>query len=296
MADLPLCPVCGASGGDPAFAEGAHTTVRCPGCGLVHVWPRPAPEEIRAIYEHDGAQTASRQLLAKTLAPHALAHARHTLALLRQARAATGQDGAGTDRLLEIGPGGGLFLREAAAGGFVVHGAEPNPVQAAFIRSQHGLPCTAGAFGPDLLPGTLFHTVYHCNVLSHLPDPVQTFTEIRARLAPGGLHLFETGNYADVAPRFLPLIRRTERFQLPDHLCFFGRRSLSVLLERAGFRLHSLHTYSRVPEKIGPRLLSAVGLSGWARRNRHFLLYGLGAWAIKAGRPQTWIVCAQAAG
>ena len=42
-------------------------------------------------------------------------------------------------------------------------------------------------------------------------------------LKPGGLHIFETGNLADVDHRYLKLFKA---FQYPDHLFFYGDRSL----------------------------------------------------------------------
>ena len=88
------CPICGAAGGDLAIEEGGFTALRCPGCGLVHVSPAPPPQAVRQIYEHDAAQTASRQQQAKARDPAAVQHAR----LLDLARPAAGPTGGAAPR------------------------------------------------------------------------------------------------------------------------------------------------------------------------------------------------------
>lgn len=269
-----------------AWEENGHGALRCVACGLIQVCPLPPPESVRAIYEHDAAQTASRQLLAKARAPHALAHARHLLSLLAPFRPG--------GRLLELGPGGGLFLREAAAAGYTVTGLEPNPVQAAFIQQELGLTCVQASLGEALLQER-FDVVVHVNVLSHLRDPLASLSALRALLVDDGIMLLETGNFGDVDHRWYPLIAATERFQLPDHLFFFGEAALCTLLSRAGFEVLAVFRYSRVPEKRLPPLLRALGLRRLAERLRFFWTYRLGALAPKRGRPQTLIVLARRA-
>jgi len=278
------CVLCKVAGTPTEIVENGFTLARCNNCGLLFVSPRPLDGDILAIYEHDAPHTEMQQLIARTRASHAVAHARHTLRLLRNHRVG--------GSLLEIGPGGGLFLNEARQAGYAIAAVEPNPVQAAFMAETFGIRCTTEPLGPETLKGELFDVIYHCNVLSHFPDPVQTLGVIKSRLRPGGILLMETGNFADVDRRFYRLIAATERFQLPDHLHFFGERSLRILLEQTGFILRKMYRYSRVPEKCGPSALHALRLGWTVKRAQFFLTYRLGRWFPKRGRPQTIIVVA----
>jgi len=278
------CPLCGEAPGEVVVREGGFQACRCPGCGLVFVSPRPSPDEILAIYEHDASQTAARLHIAKTRQPYALAHARFTLDLIARHR--------GPGDLLELGAGGGLFLDLARARGHRVAAIEPNPVLAAFLRDEAGLPCETRPLGPDSFDGARFDIVYHCNVLSHLSDPLGAVQDMGRALRPGGLLVLETGNFADVDPRYHALIARTERFQLPEHLAFFGEPSLRRLLASTGFELRALHRFSRVAEKRGPAWLGALGLRRILPRVRFSLTYRLGRVLPKRGRPQTVILVA----
>lgn len=265
--------------------ENGHIAYRCQNCALIQVAPQPPPAQILAIYEHDAAQTASRQLIAKSRAAHALSHARHTLSLLRAYKK--------SGFLLEIGPGGGLFLSEAKAAGYNVAGIEPNPIQAAFIRSQFSIPCATEGLSPKSFGGRRFDVMYHCNVLSHFSDPLTVLRQMHQSLADKGILVMETGNFSDVDPQWYPLITETERFQLPDHLFFFGEQSLKILLERSGFELLRMYPYSRLLEKRLPALARPLGLGRWVERLRFFIKYRLGAWMVQKGHPQTVIVIAQ---
>ena len=279
-----LCALCGVPGTPTEVVENGFRLERCNSCRLLFVSPRPEEEEIAAIYEHDAGDVRARQSLARTRAPHAVAHALHTLHLLRPHHA--------RGSLLEIGAGSGLFLNEARRAGYTIAAVEPNPLQTAFMAETFDIQCVPARFGPETLQGECFDVIYHCNVMSHFPNPVETLAQIRSRLRPGGVLLMETGNFADVHPRFYPLIARTERFQLPDHLYFFGEQSLRLLLKRSGFRLRAMHRYSRIGEKCGPPLLDRARLGRFARRFQFALTYRLGRWLPKRGRPQTLIVVA----
>ena len=283
------CPLCGryADPDEPvAMAENGFRGLRCPDCALVYVSPRPHPEAILQIYEHDASQTAARVHVAKTRDAYAQAHARHLLGLLPADHARPGA------QVLELGAGGGVLLTAARAQGCEVAAIEPNPVLAAFMSAQ-GIPCEVAPLSPASFAGRAFDLVVHCNVLSHFDDPVGTLRLLAERLAPSGLMLFETGNFADAAPAFHPLIQATERFQLPEHLTFFGERSLLRLLGAAGLELVALHRYSRVPEKRAPAVLRALGLGGLTNRLRFWLKYRLGALFPKTGRPLSLVVIAR---
>jgi SAM-dependent methyltransferase len=148
--------------------------------------------------------------------------------------------------LLEIGAGGGDFLNAARNRGYQVHGVEPNEKLARYIRETYSLPCetrdVSAAFGE-----ATFDVVYHCNVLSHLADPLGTFRAINRRLKDDGIMVFETGNVGEVDRKYYELY---PGFQLPDHLFFFGEHSLDLLLARAGFERVETRRYSLVPQML----------------------------------------------
>jgi 2-polyprenyl-3-methyl-5-hydroxy-6-metoxy-1,4-benzoquinol methylase len=143
--------------------------------------------------------------------------------------------------MLEIGAGGGFFLDEAKKGGFEVYGIELNRVAASFIKEKLNIPCEDSALSEQSFCGKKFDVVYHCNVLSHLYDPIAEFRMICDRLKDGGILVFETGNIAEVKDRYFHCF---SNFGFPDHLFFFGEETLKQLLKLTGFDIVKMYRYS----------------------------------------------------
>lgn len=229
------CIFCGRESNHVAVKENGYTGRRCAACGLIFLSPRPTAAEMMERYTHDRAAGAASSYTARQGIKRR--HARRTLRIVRRYR----RSGA----MLEIGAGAGFFLDEARRGGFDAFGIEPNEVEAAFIRQTFAIPCESTPLNEASHGGRLFDVVYHCDVLSHLPDPIGTFQRIGERLRPDGVLVFETGNLADVNERYYPAI---PSFHYPDHLFFFGERSIGKLLQRTGFDLVEMRRYCSLAE------------------------------------------------
>jgi SAM-dependent methyltransferase len=305
---------CPDASSEAAIEENGYTGRRCVSCGLIFISPRPSSEDVIAFYEHDHAYVSAESLISSAASWSERRKAKRIVRYIR--RYVPG------GRLLELGPGGGAVLVAARASGFDPVAVEPNRIEANAIRTRLHVPCVASL--DELNPGEgTFDAVFHGDVLSHLSDPIREFRRLHTILRDGGLMAFETGNLADVEPRFL---HHYPRFQLPDHLYFFGDATLSMLLHRTGFVRVSTRRYSILPTLRMEALLSRLrdvavgsgkrqpgrsgaqgaiqspssvraravkGLSVVAWTGIYGLTYGVGAIAPKQGRPQTMLVVAR---
>jgi SAM-dependent methyltransferase len=295
------CPFCNLPG-NVAISDEGWTARRCPKCRLAFVSPRPTAAEVAAIYTEDGAHSSASTHINHFERSAGQLTNRRTVKLLQRYRK--------TGRLLEIGPGGGGLMREAIAAGYEVAAVELNHLQAEHIRSTLGVPVWQAISDVE----GRFDIVYHCDVLSHLFDPVSVFKEIRAVLNDGALHIFETGE-GDFDSKYERLF---STFQFPDHLFLFSQSSLAELLSLSGFKHVKTLRYSIVPqlkfEKLISRVkgrrgqgvdgsrtagtgtsVSATNLSGRLTHSalawvRHLARYGLGRMTPRSGRPQTIVV------
>ena len=289
------CIMCESPGDRVVVRENGFQAWRCHSCGVVFVSPRPSREDIAALYEADGAVVSCASLLRPALEKRL--QASFTLRRILPYRAG--------GRLLEIGAGAGTFLTAARNAGFESAGMEANPILRDHLRSQ-GIEC------PEKLAST-YDVIYGCDVLSHFFDPWSELAVIREHLGPRGLLVLETGNMGDVHPRFYP---RIGRFQLPDHLYFFGERSLTRLLTRSGFTVLAVHRFSILPNlwlfrmknrwrSVGEDHRAGLGVSRAPAAETpsrrlfglvvHVLRYGLGSLLPKTGRPQTVLIIAEKA-
>ena len=289
-----VCPFCRDSGTALLFQDGWKAR-RCRICRLVFVSPRPTAEAVAAIYRGGETHNRPERHLAKSGSLAVRADAR--LALRHIAKHCE------PGRLLEVGPGGGTFLVEAREAGWDVTGVELNPRQAAFIRDELGIECVGTL--DELIGLGPFDVVYHKDVLSHLTDPVDTFSRLREALRPGGIMVFETGN-GDYDLKYAALIKS---FEFPDHLFFFSEPALDKLLAASGFSLIGRFRYGTTVQLRIDRIMrralsrSANGTSAGTSSDgpiwqtlelaRHALRYRLGRFLPTRDRPFTMITIAR---
>ena len=244
-------PGCGCSAKrracDPdAVHENGFTGYQCSDCGLIYISPRPSPDSIEDLYFHDEAHIRATSHVHATLGRRQ--HARMTARIIRKHK----QGG----RLLEIGSGGGAFL-VAASRFFDVVGVDFNPVQVAYICDHLGLCCKLGRY-QDSFAGQKFDIIYHCDVLSHFYDPVQEFRDMRQMLNPGGIIVFETGNFGDLS---LEQRSAISIFQYPDHINFFSEKSLEILFNRSSLKVVEHVHFDRTRSDMLIKLLKSAANS-----------------------------------
>ncbi len=293
-----------------AIKEFGYTGRKCNICSLIYISPRPSYSEIANIYSEDKASAYAASIIPDDLSKRLIA--RNTLKLLRLHK----KGGA----ILELGAGAGYFLDEARKIGFEVYGIEPNKIQADFIKNTLNIPCEITTLTESSFAGRDFDIIYHCNVLSHLYDPIEEFKKMNKKLKSDGVLIFETGNLGDVKEKYLTLF---PKFGYPDHLFFFGKKSIENLLDQTGFELIKSFQYSKMLLLFKNRILDAIkkpraeknkkpakkvnseekkprsllNLKSLMKKVHGFLsfvlLYKLGHLMPKKGRPQTVIVIAR---
>jgi 2-polyprenyl-3-methyl-5-hydroxy-6-metoxy-1,4-benzoquinol methylase len=304
------CIFCDIESNNVIIEENGYQGKKCPHCGLIYISPRPPFEEICNIYFYDQANKSADSHISAGYTKRI--YGKHTLAIIKKYIS--------KGSLLEIGAGGGFFLDEARKAGFDVYAIESNAIQADFIKGTLKIPCEQTPIGQNSFNGKKFNVIYHCDVLSHFYDPVQELKKMYDRLDNNGILVFETGNLADVNRKYFHFV---PIFQYPDHLFFFGKRSISSLLENTGFKMIGQKEYSIVPQLLFINTISALrkkpgkkassnsksssnlnGKSSNAKNYKSWIvkLYGIADYMIrykvgnivpKKGRPQTVIVFAK---
>ena len=131
----------------------------------------------------------------------------------------------------DFGTGHGMFLRQIAALARQAVGVELNAIQvAALKRDGFRVEDSIADFETQSLDVvSLFH------VLEHLPEPVETLSEIKTRLRAGGKLIIEVPHARDFLHRTLA----SEPFKnftfWSEHLVLHTRESLGKVLSLAGF-------------------------------------------------------------
>lgn len=150
-------------------------------------------------------------------------------------------------KLLDVGCGGGWFLRISKKLGAHVQGIEP---------SDAGTICTRNS-GIDVFQGTLedylaasnneirkadFDVITANHVIEHTPSPTTTLKHMSTLLAPGGTIWISVPNAACYFSHKLG--SHWHSTDLPYHLQLFSPRSMAEAGKLAGLTIHRQYTYS----------------------------------------------------
>ena len=239
------CPVCGGMSHDERFArrrravsdvtadalrpsselygQTAGRILRCRTCGHSFVEQPPAVEE----YENTEDPVTIRE------EPGRVATARRDLAEIERI--------VGPGRILDVGCWTGSFLLAARERGWEPVGIEPSKWATEQARGD-GLDVRTTTLDAHGLERSSFSLIVLNDVIEHVTDPAASVQIIAGLLEPGGAVFMATPDAGSAVAR---LLGRRWWSVLPMHLQYFTRGSLSLLLQRHGFRIRWIKTHAK---------------------------------------------------
>lgn len=201
------CAHCGSDRSVPLWAGSEHeyrdttderfTFVRCEGCGLVRLNPRPDVSELARIYPPD--YYAYNLLGGDDSAPSVSDRLKRRMYQGRIEAMVRRLGGRGRVRLLDVGCADGRLLdwyrRSAVGARLETHGIELDPSAAATARGR-GHRVVTGRFEVDTeLERESFDLILAFHVIEHVDDPERFARRAAELLAPGGLLVVATPNW-----------------------------------------------------------------------------------------------------
>jgi SAM-dependent methyltransferase len=259
------CPICGRDDAQEylhvrdhnLFCPGEFRLVRCRGCGLVYLNPRPTREAMASCYppEYWAAPSPGRERLRWD------GVARRAVALLQR------QYPGG--RVLDVGCGVGWTVALLRELGFSAVGLEPAPHAAQIARDHYGVEVITAVLQEAPLPEAAFDAVILFDVLEHVHDPIGDLRSIHYVLRPGGAVVIKVPNLAAWQAHLLG--KWWYALDPPRHLFHFSAGPLRRLLEKAGFG----RVWCRaLPDRLGALVFETsviywLRALGWARRGVH---------------------------
>jgi 2-polyprenyl-3-methyl-5-hydroxy-6-metoxy-1,4-benzoquinol methylase len=265
------CLVCGSTrytalfrASDRLFGttEEEFAVVRCGECGLMRLDPPPALGKLGQYYPKgywfSPDQTAAGRLEEAYRRLVLRDHVRFVDRALRSTRA--------QGPLLDVGCGGGLFLRLMRRRGFRAAGLDFSPQAAALAWRQQQVPavCALLERAPFRRASLAGLTMFH--VLEHLYDPRAYLLAARELLAPDGRLVVQVPNAACWQFRFLG--RAWNGIDIPRHLFDFRAPDLERLLAACGFQIVRRKYFSLRDNPAGLASSLAPALDPMARRIR----------------------------
>ncbi len=208
-----------------AYGSALDDIVECANCGHRQLARMPTEAELLELYV--GAR-----------ADHYLEEARGQ-AVTARASLEQIERHARRGRFLDLGGWVGFMLVEARGRGWEVTGVEPSAFAAEHARREFGLDVVEGDLLAADLPAHSYDAVVLGDVIEHLVDPLAALEHIGRLLAPGGVVYL---TLPDSGSRLARLLGARWWSILPTHVQYFSRRSITTLLERAGYEVLEITT------------------------------------------------------
>ncbi|MBK5290827.1 MAG: class I SAM-dependent methyltransferase [Acidobacteriia bacterium] len=240
--------------------------IECDGCRLIRLFPWPEPSELHHYYpreywfvpEQDTTSHLEEHYRRFVLRDHV----NFVAGALKHASDGSSRPGS----VLDVGCGGGLFLRMLAERGHPVLGLDFSLGAAAVAWRQNQVPSVCASLSHAPLPDGLFDVITMFHVLEHLFDPVAYLEAAHGLLAPRGHLVVQVPNAA--CWQFLLLGEYWSGVDIPRHLFNFRARDIEILLDRCGFEVVRTKHFSLRDNPAGLATSLAPGLDPMARRIR----------------------------
>lgn len=244
------CILCGRDAPRPVAVRKGYPIVRCGGCGLVYVHPKPAEEDLPGLYgeyhSRDGGNEADwNRLMGR---------------IFREAADCLDAAGfeSGSRRLLDVGCGYGGFVSLMRDRGWDAEGIDPSPTTVA-AASAKGIPVHLGTLDGLSRSGARYRAITLFYVLEHLFDPMSALRKVFSLLEPGGVLLLRVPDTTPIVRLLSPFGLGSGLYDPPYHLFDFPPRVLTLMLAEAGFRkIRTFPGRNTIPPRIGPRLTAML--------------------------------------
>jgi SAM-dependent methyltransferase len=227
------CPVCEADHTRRFLASAPQDIVRCRGCGLIYVNPRPRQDEVRNFFgEH---YIPDEEMLTREFGAWRATALKREADLVKRFKA--------RGRILDVGCAGGQFLTHFVNDGWECHGVEPSQKAAEHaLRRKIHVHC--GLLEDAAIPAQQsFDVVTYLDALYFSRTPREDLRKIKSLLKRDGILIIELPGFyyrivKNVGPVSLLVNHRWCHLRsVSPHLYYFSDSNLRMLLHKTGFEI-----------------------------------------------------------
>ena len=275
-----VCPTCGPTAPSRLLfqRQDRHGIRLCHGCGLMFASPRFTPAKLAEIYEREDVSDASvfenfdyaRWKSQAGYNVRALTSYKVKDLLLNL----VAQYLPAESRLLDVGCGFGLTVYEAKQRGYRADGIDISQRFLKLAREKLGLNLQQGRLEDAHFPDSSYDGVIFWDVLEHVHNPLELLSEIQRITRPGGYIFGQVPNWRGLSNRYKTFLNRHgfaykqfKHFGIPHHVFSFDEGSVRRILEKSGWRVVYLRSWSKLKFRLNPTPLQRWFHEALERRN-----------------------------
>lgn len=246
-----LCPFCNTTNPTIRYKFENCAILRCQQCHLMWLYPKPEIGQLHEVY--DGQYYFNQNFFKgdrSTLYGYAdylterINKQYGYKKIVSNVKKLLLRGGMTADRFkcnwFDVGCGMGFLMDVAFDEGFCVSGAEFNPAAVEYIRSKYTFPVRHGVLSEMEFPEK-HNVISMFDVIEHLYDPIGDLRKLRQAITDDGYLLIQTMDSDSLVSQLLG--KRLEDFRRTrEHLFFFSRDSIRLILQHCGWEVFEIHS------------------------------------------------------
>lgn len=228
------CYLCGSYNYRLIVKKSKYDIVKCQNCDFVFTTPIPDNKGIDAFYKtFDYKDSLTAEKVIRLDAKQSLIKIGHYFKKKSE--------------LLDVGCGRGYFLDEARKLGWKTYGVDTSKLVIDYAKNILHLNVFCGNIF-SFLPAKVFDLITLNQVVEHFVNPEDLINQCSKHLINGGLLYIATPNVESVSARVLK--DNFDHYIPPEHLGYFSQSTLKKLLEKLGFTVLYVGSWS-YPADLG---------------------------------------------
>lgn len=229
------CDLCGSNDRTPFCPENGLGLVKCGGCGLVYVSPRPNANELYALYGETYFHNNESGVVGYSDYIKDEVNIRKT----SQRRLNFLQKFSTPGKLLDVGCAVGFFIDEARKNGWQVQGLDVSSFAINYAQEHFHLDAIHGSLTDQDLPEASYDMVTMWDVIEHVPSPTAYIEQAAKLLRPGGIISLATPDIGSLPAKITG--KRWVGYKLSEeHVYYFSVQTLTKMLNDAGFDVENV--------------------------------------------------------
>lgn len=212
---------------DNSYGEHSQI-VKCADCDLIYCSPRDASEKLIERYTDFEDSNYEKERIARSMT-----HSR----VFKKVQVLQSTPG----KLLDIGCATGTLLKVAKRSGWGATGIEPSAWASKMGKKKFGLNIIQGSLETHKFKSEEFDVVTCLDVIEHVSSPKMLLKEIHRILKENGILCLVTPDISSMLSR---IMGENWWHIRPDHIYYFSKETLVLLLESQGFEVVKIARYS----------------------------------------------------